>query len=82
MYGFATEHLQDTFAQVAFEHLNALLFKIGIEFTLFGEHRFAFYKVLHLVLVKNVSHDLAIFVGILGPMHNGTIARSVFFELK
>ena len=73
--------LQDTLTQVGLNHVDPLLHQVGIHVTLLGQHGFTLHQPLHLVLLQDVEHDAVMLLGILRPVHNGTIGRGVPLKL-
>jgi len=73
--------LQDTLSQVAFYHFNPFAFQKGIKFTLLGQHGFAFYKMLHSVLVQNIVDNITILIRILCPIDMSSVSTRIVFKL-
>lgn len=73
--------LQDTLSQVTFYHFNSFVFQKRVEFAFLGQHGFAFYKMLHSVLVQNIVDNITILIRILCPIDMGSISTRIVFKL-
>ena len=73
--------LQDAFSEVGLHHVDAVMYEVLVEVTFLCQHRLTLDDSLDAVLAHYLHHDVVIFVGILCPMHDGTVGRSIALEL-
>src|SRR3712207_5454994 len=73
--------LQDSFAQVGFHYVDAPFHQKRIQPALFGKHRFALHKPLHLMSAQDIVNDPAILAGIFRPMNDSAICLGVLLKL-
>ena len=73
--------LDDAFAEVRVDHLDAALNEIGIEVALLSEHRLALHQPGHALVAQDSVHDAVVLVGIARPMHRRAGGSGVPFEL-
>src|SRR5262245_13120181 len=72
--------LNDVFAEIRFDGLDAGGFQRVIEVNLLAGHRFRFNDLRSVALADQFDNDAACFVPIIGPMHASAAADHVFLE--
>ena len=61
--------LDDAFAKVGLDHLDAFRLQIGVHLALFGEHRLRLHHLLHVVILQNAVDDFVELFGVLCPVN-------------
>ena len=73
--------LEDAFAKVGLDHVDAVLDKIIVQMTLFGKHRLALHHLLDVVLTHDLHDDVVVLVSILCPVDMHAILLGIGLEL-
>ena len=72
--------LEDTLAEVRFDHVYTLFYKIFVQVALLRKHGFALHEFFDAMITQNAIQDLVVLLGVLSPMDDDTVATSIFFK--
>ena len=78
--GGLTAQLDDPLTQIGVDHFDAMLFEVGVESALFGEHRFGLDHLFDVLCGEDLVDDLVVFPCIGCPVDADAILKGVAFK--
>ena len=79
--GRLVQQLDDPFAQVGVDDLDAATLQVRVQVALFGEHGLALDDLLRAVILQDLQHDPVVLLSVASPMHVGPLPRGLFLKL-